>query len=321
MTDDFYVLTVDEDDSAMRLDKLISLRFPEISRSQAAKLIENGHITLNGKIPDKKTVPHVSDIIEISPPEATELKAEPQNIPVDIVFEDDSLIVVNKPKGMVVHPAPGNPDGTLVNALLFHCKLSTINGVIRPGIVHRIDKNTGGLLIVAKTDFAHSALAAQIKEHSFTREYLAICDGGFRKETLIEHVQKISENEGYLHGFIKAPIGRNPRDRKKMCVMTDPHFTAREAKTEYTVLSSHDNHSFLRLKLYTGRTHQIRVHLSYIGRPVFGDDVYGRAEKIIDGQCLFAKKLGFIHPQSGKYMEFTAPLPDWFERVKRKFDL
>jgi 23S rRNA pseudouridine1911/1915/1917 synthase len=324
MTDNIY--TVTEDDAGLRLDKLITLRFPEISRSQAARLIDDGQVEIADvnkntvKKASKKTVLSPGDTIKLTLPEPVMLEASPQNIPLDIVFEDDSLVIVNKPKGMVVHPAPGNPDGTLVNALLYHCKLSTINGVVRPGIVHRIDKNTSGLLVVAKTDFAHQKLAAQIKDHSFTREYLAVCDGGFREDAPIVNVTPL-EADNYLHGFIDAPIGRSPQNRKKMCVIDDPKLTSRAAKTEYTVIDSHDNHAFLRLKLFTGRTHQIRVHLSYIGRPVFGDEVYGREQKIITGQCLHAAKLGFIHPTSGDYMEYSAPLPDWFERVLKKFGL
>jgi 23S rRNA pseudouridine1911/1915/1917 synthase len=317
-------IIVTESDSGLRLDKLIAKHCPDISRTGAAKLIENGHISINGRAASaKKSASVIGDVITVNIPEVKMTETIPQNIPIDIVYEDDSIIIVNKEKGMVVHPAPGNEDGTLVNALLFHCKLSGINGVIRPGIVHRIDKNTSGLLVAAKTDDAHKKLAAQIKKHSFTREYLAVCDGGFKANAPIENVMPdlTDNNVGFLHGIIEAPIGRNPQNRKKMCVIKDPRYSSREAKTEYTVVSSHDNHSFLRIKLYTGRTHQIRVHMSYIGRPVFGDDVYGRADKMIDGQCLHAAKLGFLHPKSGEYIEFNAPPPEYFERVLKKFDL
>jgi 23S rRNA pseudouridine1911/1915/1917 synthase len=240
-------------------------------------------------------------------PDDVATDAKPQNLPIDIVYEDDDLIIADKPKGMVVHPAPGNPDGTLVNALLYHCggRLSSINGVIRPGIVHRIDKNTSGLLVCAKTDDAHRKLAEQIKEHSFTREYSAVCVGGFKDGK----------------GIIEAPIGRNPKDRKKMCVINDPRQTSRYAKTEYTVLSSRGGYSFLRLKLYTGRTHQIRVHLSYINHPVLGDDVYGKPDKLCDGQCLHAAKLGFIHPATNEYVEFNSEPPAYFKKVLEKLKL
>ncbi|MDR0904406.1 MAG: RluA family pseudouridine synthase [Ruminococcus sp.] len=306
MTDNFYEFTADAADNGLRLDKAVTKFRPEISRSQAVKLLDSGHITVNGKInPDKKYPLHENDIITIEIPEEKPLETLPQDIPLDIVFEDDDIIVVNKKKGMVVHPAPGNPDGTLVNALLYASKLSGINGVIRPGIVHRLDKNTSGLLVVAKTDTAHKALSEMIKKHDFNREYLCVCIGGFRES----------------EGVIEAPIGRNPHDRKKMCVIKDSHFTSRDAKTEYTVLDSHDGFSFLRIKLYTGRTHQIRVHLSSIGHPVFGDDVYGKPDKRCDGQCLHAAKLGFCHPVSGEYIEFEAELPDYFKNVLEKLKL
>jgi 23S rRNA pseudouridine1911/1915/1917 synthase len=217
---------------------------------------------------------------------------------------------------MVVHPAPGNPDNTLVNALIYHAegRLSSLNGVIRPGIDHRIDKNTSGLLVVAKTDDAHKKLAEQIKEHSFTREYLAVCIGRFNDDC----------------GIVDAPIGRNPKDRKKMCVIRDSFHASRNAKTEYTVLSSQASqasqasqggNSYLRLKLFTGRTHQIRVHLSYIGHPVFGDDVYGKPDKLCVGQCLHAAKLGFLHPTTNEYMEFESAPPEYFTNVLNKLKL
>ena len=234
-------------------------------------------------------------------PDPVELDVLPQNIPVEIVYEDDDLVVVNKPKGMVVHPAAGNPDGTLVNALLYHCKgrLSSINGVIRPGIVHRIDKNTSGLLMVAKTDYAHNHLAEQIKEHSFTREYEAIVCGRFKEKV----------------GTIDAPIGRNKFDRKKMCVTP---INSKNAVTHYEVIDEFGQYSLVRFKLETGRTHQIRVHSAYIGHSVFGDDVYGKAVKGIEGQCLHAKKVGFVHPVSNEYMEFDSDLPEYFIKILSK---
>ena len=242
-----------------------------------------------------------SVVIEVPPPE--EIEIIPQDIPLDIVYEDDDLLVVNKPKGMVVHPAAGNYDETLVNALMFHCKgsLSGINGVIRPGIVHRIDKNTSGLLIVAKNDTAHQGLAEQIKAHSFTREYEAIAVGRFRDET----------------GTINAPIGRHPVDRKKMCV-TDRN--SKEAVTHYTVMRQFRETAYLRLQLETGRTHQIRVHLSYIGHPIYGDDIYGKAVKGTQGQCLHARKIGFVHPITGEYLEFEREAPAYFQKLLQRME-
>jgi 23S rRNA pseudouridine1911/1915/1917 synthase len=306
MTDNFYEFTADHSDNGERLDKTVTKYYPEISRSQAVKLLESSHIFVNGNFDfDKKYQLRENDIVTIEIPEPTAHEAIPQDIPLDIVFEDDSIIVVNKNKGMVVHPAPGNPDGTLVNALLYHCELSGVGGVIRPGIVHRLDKNTSGLLVVAKTDAAHKTLSDMIKNHDFNREYLTVCVGGFKDSG----------------GVIEAPIGRNPHDRKKMCVIKDTKLTSRYAKTEYTVLDSHDGFSFLRIKLFTGRTHQIRVHLSSIGHPVFGDDVYGKPDKRIIGQCLHAAKLGFVHPISGEYIEFESDLPDYFKNVLEKLKL
>ncbi|MDE6762408.1 MAG: RluA family pseudouridine synthase, partial [Oscillospiraceae bacterium] len=241
------------------------------------------------------------DNIIIDVPEPIELSAVPENIPVDIVYEDGDLLVVNKPKGMVVHPASGNYSGTLVNALMYHCsgRLSSINGVIRPGIVHRIDKDTSGLLIVAKNDNAHVKLAEQIKAHTFTREYQAVVCGHFKESV----------------GTIDAPIGRHSVDRKKMCV-TDKN--SKFAKTEYTVIDEYREHSYVKLKLFTGRTHQIRVHMAYIGHPVFGDSVYGKSSKYCEGQCLHAKKIGFVHPANGKYYEFDSELPEYFKYVLSK---
>jgi 23S rRNA pseudouridine1911/1915/1917 synthase len=303
---DSKILTFFSDTDGLRLDKLISLH--DISRSQAVKLIEGGNVTVDGKTyVDKNFIVSAGKEIAVKFTEAAELDALPQDIPIDIVYEDDALIIVDKPKGMVVHPAPGNPDKTLVNALLFHAgsRLSGINGVIRPGIVHRIDKNTSGLLIVAKTDEAHKKLSEQIKEHSFTREYSAVCIGGFKQDS----------------GIVDAPLGRNPKDRKKMCVIKDNIHASRPAKTQYNVLSSANGYSYLRLKLFTGRTHQIRVHMAYIGHPVFGDDVYGKPDRLCDGQCLHAAKIGFIHPTTGEYMEFESNLPRYFENVLERLKL
>jgi len=284
-----------------RLDVFVST-VADISRSRAAQLIDEGNITVNGKITSKNAKPKNGDsvIINIPEPQIYDVKAE--NIPLDIVYEDEDLLVVNKPKGMVVHPAAGNYEGTLVNALMHHCgdSLSGINGVMRPGIVHRIDKNTSGLLMVAKNDFAHTGLADQIKEHSFTREYAAIVYGKFKNSS----------------GTVNAPIDRHPQKRKQMAVVEG----GREAVTHYEVLEELNGFTYLKLSLETGRTHQIRVHMAYLGHPVAGDDVYGPKKVITElgGQCLHAKKVGFIHPKTNKYMEFDSPLPDYFEKFLRR---
>lgn len=292
---------VENIESDVRIDKWICEQNQEISRSMLQKLLKDNQVTVNGKAVSKSYKITNGDEIVLEIPEPVELDVLPENIPIEIVYEDDDLLVVNKPKGMVVHPAVGNYNGTLVNALLYHCKgrLSSINGVIRPGIVHRIDKNTSGLLIVAKTDKAHAGLAEQIKAHTFTREYQAIVCG------------KLKENTG----IIEAPIGRHPVDRKKMCVTEK---NSKEAKTEYIVINEFNGYSYMKLKLYTGRTHQIRVHMSYIGHPVFGDDVYGKASKLCEGQCLHAKKIGFVHPISNEYLEFESELPEYFKSVLNK---
>ena len=291
---------VSKENSGIRIDKFIADNY-DLTRSAIQKLIENNNILVNNKTISKNYKLREGDNVIINVPEPVELDIIPQDIPVEIVYEDDELLVVNKPKAMVVHPAAGNPDGTLVNALLYHCKgrLSNINGVIRPGIVHRIDKNTSGLLIVAKTDSAHNHLAEQIKEHSFTREYQAVVCGRFKEKS----------------GTINAPIGRSKYDRKKMCV-TDSN--SKEAVTHFEVLDEFGQFSLLKFKLETGRTHQIRVHSSYIGHPVYGDEVYGKAVKGVEGQCLHAKKIGFIHPKSNEYVEFDSVLPDYFVNILTK---
>lgn len=294
-------LRVAEEMTGKRLDKLISDELEDISRSAAVRLIESGNVKLNGKQPSKSSKPAENDLLEITLPEPQLLDVKEENIPVEIVYEDRDLLVVNKPKGMVVHPAPGNYSGTLVNALMYHCgdRLSSINGVIRPGIVHRIDKKTSGLLIVAKTDSAHIGLAEQIKLHSFTREYEAVVCG------------RLKEPEG----TVDAPIGRSSADRKKMCV-TDKN--SKQAVTHYSIIKSYSGYEHIRLKLETGRTHQIRVHMRYIGHPVLGDEVYGKSFAGIDGQCLHAKKIGFVHPITGEYMEFDSALPDYFKAILKK---
>lgn len=309
--DDYITFTVTGEMQGQRLDRLLSVSVVTasgegISRARAAKLIEAGNAAVNGKTSLKSSFqPKEGDVIELAVPAPEELKVEAENIPLEIFYEDDSLLVVNKPKGMVVHPAAGNYSGTLVNALLYHCRgrLSSINGVIRPGIVHRIDKLTSGLLIAAKDDRAHRGLAEQIKSHSFTREYRAIV------------CRRFSE----MSGTVDAPIGRHPVDRKKMAV-TNVH--SRSAVTHYTVLEEMKAHSLLSLRLETGRTHQIRVHMAHIGHPVLGDEVYGKPFPGLDGQCLHAAKIGFIHPVTYEYMEFESELPQYFmnalDRVRRE---
>ncbi len=296
-------LVAGDNSDNVRIDKYISDNIAELTRSAVQGLIQSGGVLVGGGTVTKSFKLKVGDVIEISfaPPEP--LDALPENIPIDIVYEDNDLLVVNKPKGMVVHPAHGNHSGTLVNALLYHCgdSLSGINGVIRPGIVHRIDKNTSGLLIVAKNDVSHVKLSEQIKAHSFTREYEAIAVGAFKEK----------------EGTIDAPIGRHRIDRKKMCVTSE---NSKNAVTHYSVIRQYGGFAHVKLRLETGRTHQIRVHLSYIGHAVLGDDVYGKPYKNLVGQCLHARKIGFIHPSTGEYMEFTSELPDYFTEVLAKLE-
>ena len=297
------VLKAAPEDKGSRIDKYISDNIAELTRSAVQGLIEKGLVLAGGKAISKNYKLRGGEEISVTIPEPEPMDAVPEDIPLDIVYEDDDLLVVNKPKGMVVHPAHGNYTGTLVNALLHHCgdSLSGINGVIRPGIVHRIDKNTSGLLIVAKNDASHLKLAEQIKVHSFTREYEAVACGYF-KDT---------------EGTVDAPIGRHKTDRKKMCVTTE---NSRNAVTHYSVIKQYGGYAHVRLRLETGRTHQIRVHLSYIGHPVLGDDVYGKPYKGLEGQCLHARKIGFVHPTTGEYMEFQSDLPDYFVSVLNKLE-
>jgi 23S rRNA pseudouridine1911/1915/1917 synthase len=293
--------TVFDGEELLRLDVFVS-SVADVSRSRAATLIEEKNVIVNDKAVSKNYKLHMGDMVEITVPEPLEYVAKPEDIPLDIVYEDEDLLVVNKPKGMVVHPAAGNFEGTLVNALMFHCKdsLSGINGVMRPGIVHRIDKNTSGLLMVAKNDFAHNFLAEQIKEHSFTREYEAIVYGNVKMQ----------------EGTIDAPIARHPQKRKQMAVVSG----GRRAVTHYKVIDRLNGFTHLRLKLETGRTHQIRVHMAYLGFPVAGDEVYGPKKVItsLGGQCLHAKKIGFIHPKTQEYMEFESDLPDYFKAFLKR---
>ena len=298
---------IDEAYSGERLDKVVSANVENFTRSYAQKLIENKCVTVDEKVVDNKNFKVKKyQMIKIVVPEPEMLDLKPENIPLEIVYEDDDLLIVNKPKGMVVHPAPGNYSGTLVNALMYHCgeSLSSINGTIRPGIVHRIDKETSGLLIVAKNDFSHKNLAEQIKNHSFSREYEAVVYGNLKNDT----------------GTINAPIGRHKIARKKMAVTNE---NSRNAVTHYTVLKRYKNFTHIRLKLETGRTHQIRVHMAYIGHPVAGDPIYGpkRVIKNLNGQCLHAKHIGFIHPKTSKYIEFESDLPDYFKKFLKTLNI
>ena len=296
-----YEVTAEED--GLRLDQYIAGRCMDLSRSYIQKLIKESRVTINKNIQTKtKTAVQESDIVNVSLPDPKELEIKPQDIPLDILYEDNDVLVVNKPKGMVVHPAPGHYEDTLVNAVLYHCRdnLSGINGVLRPGIVHRIDKDTTGALIVCKNDKAHQKIADQLRAHTITRSYRAIVYNNF------------SEDEG----MINAPIGRHPTNRKKRMVTEK---NSKEAITHYKVLD-HLNHKFnyIECRLETGRTHQIRVHMSHIGHPLLGDEVYGPVNskfKNLQGQTLHAATLGFIHPTTEEYMEFSAPLPDYIEKL------
>lgn len=301
-------IKVSDEDNGKRLDSFVA-KAAEISRSSAVKLIESGAVTLNGGVSDKKHSVSEGDFIEIEIPEPEELEALPEPIPLDIVYEDNDIIVINKPSGMVVHPAPGNESGTLVNALLYHCKnsLSGIGGVMRPGIVHRIDKYTSGLLVVAKNDDAHIKLSRELEHHGIVREYHALVKGGFKVET----------------GTVNAPIGRHPQDRKRMAVHPSGSSSAKEATTHYFVNKCYGQISYLTLRLETGRTHQIRVHMSHIGHPLLGDEVYSntkiRFEKLhaplLDGQALHAKRLELTHPTTGERMAFECELPENFKKL------
>ena len=301
------IFTVEKEDAGKRLDAFLAEK-TELSRSAAARLAESGAVTVCGIQREKKHPLKAGDVIELEIPEAEEYEAAPENIPLDVVYEDNDIIVINKPSGMVVHPAPGNYTGTLVNALLYHCRdsLSGIGGVMRPGIVHRIDKDTSGLLVVAKNDSAHKALSEELSYHGIEREYHALVKGGFKTES----------------GTVDLPLGRHPVERKKMAVLkNDP--TAREAVTHYEVIASFGQVTYLRLKLETGRTHQIRVHMSHLGHALIGDEVYGSNKipfekqhaSLLDGQILHAKRLSLTHPRTGERMTFECELPDNFKKL------
>lgn len=297
------VLTASNEDAGTRLDAFLAARLPELSRSRAASLVQEGRVTVNGRPVSKSCRLSGGETLSVSLPEQpadTALTA--QDIPLDVVYEDDDVIVVNKPAGLVVHPAPGHPDGTLVNALLWHCKgsLSGIGGEIRPGIVHRIDKDTSGLLVVAKDDATHIGLSQQMAVHSVERAYRTIVYGGFAQD----------------EGFVESNLGRSKTDRKKMAVYpaSEPH--TKYAYTGYQVLERLNNFTMLECRLKTGRTHQIRVHMASIQHPVAGDPVYGPHNCItsLHGQCLHAKTLGFVHPITGEHLRFDSELPEYFTR-------
>lgn len=292
-----------QENQQMRLDKYLAEQFPEQTRSYLQKLIKDGEVLVNGK--SVKTGYQLSkgDEVSVNIPEPKELDVEPQKMDLDIVYEDEDVILINKPKGMVVHPAPGHTTDTLVNGLLYHCKdhLSGINGVARPGIVHRIDRDTTGILIVCKNDISHNSIAEQLKEHSITRRYRALVYGNIKEDK----------------GTVEGPIGRHPVDRKKMAINER---NGKSAVTHYTVLERFGNYTLIECVLETGRTHQIRVHMTSIGHPLVGDEVYGptKCPFKLQGQCLHAMVLGFVHPRTGEYMEFSAELPEYFEELLRK---
>ena len=298
MDENYICITAEE--SGERIDALLARALPSLSRSQVQKLLEQGMVTLNGRELKKNFRCSAGEGYEVILPEPAELPLIPQNIPLDVVYEDEDLIVVNKARGLVVHPAPGHPDGTLVNALLYHCgdSLSGIGGQRRPGIVHRIDKDTSGLLIVAKNDFAHQGLSAQLADHSLCREYEAIVRGNFKQDC----------------GTVDKPVGRHPIDRKRMAVTEK---NAKPAVTHWQLLASYRGYSHILCRLETGRTHQIRVHMASIGHPLLGDFTYGAPspEKGLEGQCLHARRLRFVHPRTGEHILLETELPAYFMDV------
>lgn len=296
-------LTVTTEEAGQRADSLLARRLEGLTRSAAARLLEEGRVTDRGRPVAKKLRVQPGQVLEVTLPEPEEPEARPQDIPLDVVYEDEDVIVVNKPTGMVVHPAPGHPDGTLVNALLYHCgeSLSGVGGQKRPGIVHRIDRDTSGLIIAAKNDAAHLALAAQLADHTLARTYECLAVGNFREDS----------------GTVNAPIGRHPVDRKRMAVVRQG---GREAVTHWEVIARYPGVTHLRCRLETGRTHQIRVHLAHIGHPILGDTVYGAKKPVpgLTGQCLHAVGLRFLHPRTGEPVELTCPLPEEFVRMLDK---
>ncbi len=296
------ILQTASEDAGKRLDAWLAEQ-TELTRSAVQKLMEEGRVTAAGKPLAKNTRLTGGETVSVKLPEPEAVDIVPQNIPLDVVYEDEDVIVVNKPKGLVVHPAPGHPDGTLVNALLYHCgdSLSGINGELRPGIVHRIDRDTSGLIIAAKNDFAHVKLAEQLQDHTLARTYRCIVTGNLREDT----------------GTVNAPIGRCPADRKKMSVVAG----GRNAVTHWTVLERYPGVNYVECRLETGRTHQIRVHMAYIGHPILGDTVYGNKKPVpgLQGQCLHAVGLQFIHPRTGELVKLACPLPEEFEKQLKKY--
>lgn len=294
---------VTEETAGDRIDKFLAEQYENLSRSFLQKLLKSGEVMVGGRPVKASYKVAEGDLISFEVPEAVEPEIVPEDIPLDILYEDHDVILVNKPKGMVVHPAAGHYTGTLVNALMFHCKedLSGINGVLRPGIVHRIDMDTTGVIIACKNDLAHNSIAAQLKEHSITRRYQAIVHGALKDD----------------EGVIDEPIGRSPKDRKKMAVNYN---NGKPAVTHYKVLTRFKDFTHIECRLETGRTHQIRVHMASIGHPLLGDAVYGPAKcpYKLQGQTLHAGILGFVHPRTGEYMEFSAPLPEYFEELLKK---
>lgn len=292
-----------ESDDGLRLDVFLPLHIAELTRSSAARIIENGAVTTNGIVISKNYRVSAGDVLQIELPEPEPAEAVSQNIPLNIVYEDKDVIVINKQRGMVVHPSPGHSQDTLVNALLHHCagELSGIGGKLRPGIVHRIDRDTSGLIIAAKNDFSHTRLSKQLSNHTLSRVYETVTRGALPEES----------------GTINAPIGRHPVDRKRQAV-TDKN--SREAVTHYKVITRYPGYTYARCKLETGRTHQIRVHMAYIGHPIIGDEVYGVLDKRISltGQCLHARELGFFHPRTDEYISLQSELPDYFVNVLEK---
>ena len=300
MADTIQILTVEEEGIGTRCDRFLAGKLPDLSRSRIQELIAEDAVLIDGKPVKSSRKMMEGETVEIRIPDPEVLEIRPEAIPLDILYEDNDLLIVNKPKGMTVHPAPGHPDGTLVNAVLYHCgeSLSGINGVLRPGIVHRIDKDTTGALIICKNDAAHRKIAEQLQVHSVTRIYHGIVCGAVRNDT----------------GTIEGNIGRDPKDRKKMAVVKTG---GKEAVTHYRVLRRFRNYTFCEFTLETGRTHQIRVHMASIGHPLLGDAVYGpqKCPFKLEGQTLHASVTGFIHPSTGLYCEYTAPLPDYFEQL------
>ena len=300
---EYFTFGAEQEDVGTRIDVFLADAMENLSRSGVQKLIEEGHITLNGGRTKANYKLRERDIIDVEVPEVKEVEILPEDIPLDILYEDADVIVVNKPQGMVVHPAPGHPDGTLVNALLYHCgeSLSGVGGQKRPGIVHRIDRDTSGLIIAAKNDAAHLALAAQLADHTLARTYECLAVGNFREDS----------------GTVNAPIGRHPVDRKRMAVVRQG---GREAVTHWEVIARYPGVTHLRCRLETGRTHQIRVHLAHIGHPILGDTVYGAKKPVpgLTGQCLHAVGLRFLHPRTGEPVELTCPLPEEFVRMLDK---